>query len=131
MNRASKPVYTNIGVRGNGFLLLIMANYLIFLNFPIFSWLRLTTSPVLVSIIDSAMVDVEPIFANDIPYLPTSLSLSVAPINTMHAKTNTAPVIRPCMYDFIMNPLICISRNLRRETVNLGYLKTTISTLGV
>jgi len=28
MNRASKPVYTNIGVRGNGFLLLIMANYL-------------------------------------------------------------------------------------------------------
>jgi len=23
MNRASKPVYTNIGVRGNGFLLLI------------------------------------------------------------------------------------------------------------
>ena len=28
MNRASKPVYTNIGVSGNGFLLLIMANYL-------------------------------------------------------------------------------------------------------
>ena len=28
MNRASKPVYTNIGVRGNGFLLLTLANYL-------------------------------------------------------------------------------------------------------
>ena len=27
MNRASKPVYTNIGVRGNGFLLLTLANY--------------------------------------------------------------------------------------------------------
>ena len=27
MNRASKPVYTNIGVRGKGFLLLTLANY--------------------------------------------------------------------------------------------------------
>ena len=56
---------------------------------------------------------------------PPTLFPFCPPVNTMKAKTKTPPVIRPCMYDFIMNLLVCILRNLLPETVNFGYFKTT------